>query len=291
MSDPFGSLRALGTAEDLELTPDPAFATGLRARLERALLQPAPTTDGEPLMLSPYLAVADARAAIAFYTAAFGAVLRGAPYIMDNDRIGHAELTLGESVLMLADEFPETGFIGPLNRGGSSVTLHLTVPDVDAVLARAVAAGGTLEREPTDASYGRTGVVIDPVGHRWMVQTRRDPTPEKPPRHGDVGYQSLYVPDVERSKAFFAAVLGWTYRGGGSDGGWQAEGVRPMTGLMGGAERPEVQLCFAVDDVAAAVRRVREAGGTAQEPASQSYGLLAECTDDQGMRFQVWQSH
>ena len=81
-----------------------------------------------------------------------------------------AEVELDGDVLMLADEFPELGLVGPHTRGGVSQSLHLTVRDVDAVVARAVAAGGRLDREPADTPHGRTGVVVDPAGHRWMVQ-------------------------------------------------------------------------------------------------------------------------
>lgn len=324
MADPFDALRALGTgAQDPSDAPDPAFASALRARLERVLLasaaggrsgavpppssspsstataRPAPTPAplGGPVSLSPYLTVADARAALAFYAEAFGAVPHGETHEMPDGRIGHAEVRVGTAVVMLADEYPEAGLIGPLALGGVSATMHLEVADADAAVARAVAAGAVLEREVADAPYGRTGVVRDPAGHRWMLQTPApagsaadpDPAPARAPRHGDVGYQTLYVPDVERAKAFFGNLLGWTFGAGGSPGGWEAQGVSPMTGLMGGAVAPEVQLCFQVDDVRAAVQRVRVLGGTAQDPQDRPYGRLAECVDDQGMPFQVWQ--
>ncbi len=244
------------------------------------------------MALAPYLTVPDTRRALRFYVEAFGGVPRGEPYVMEDGRIGHAEIELGGVAMMLADEFPEMGLVGPVARGGVSASLYLTVPDVDAVVARAVAAGAELEREPADAPYGRTGVVRDPAGHRWMLQTPVAPDPVAAtyePRHGDVGYQSLYVEDVERTKAFFGQVLGWTYAPGNAPGGWEAEGTAPMTGLMGGADRAEVQLCFRVDDARAAVTKVRSAGGTADEPDDRPYGLMAECRDDQGMRFQLWQ--
>lgn len=290
MSDPLDALRRLDALPGPDDLPDPAFAAALRARLERALLAAAPLpAPGGPMTLSPYLSVPDARAAIAFYVEAFGAVPRGETYEMEDGRIGHAELVVGGSVVMLADEFPEMGLTGPLALGGVSASLHLEVPDVDAVVTRAVAAGATLEREPADASYGRTGVVRDPAGHRWLVQTPAAPAHAPAGKHGDVGYQTIYAPDVERAKAFLGRVLGWTYRAGSTPGGWEAEGVVPMTGLAGGADRVEVQLCFQVDDVEAAVERVRAAGGTAQEPERKPYGALVECEDDQGMRFQLWQ--
>ena len=297
MTDAWEDLRSLGTASgralELDLAPGTAFAAALRTRLEGLLLQPtAPDAPGGavPTTLSPYLVVADARAALAFYAEAFGAVPRGQVVEMDDGRIGHAEVVVGETVLMLADEFPELGLLGPLARGGSTTSMHLTVPDVDAVVSRAVAAGGRLEREVADAPYGRTGVVLDPAGHRWMLQTPPATTPSAPAAgRSDVGYQTMYVPDVERTKAFFGQVLGWTYVGGDAEGGWEAEGVVPQTGLMGGAARPEVQLCFRVDDALEAARRVSAASGTAQEPQDKPYGLLVECADDQGMRFQLWQ--
>ena len=302
MTDAWEGLRALGTDPGpslrLDLVPDPAFAAALRGRLEALLLQPSvPTVTGGSMSitqtLSPYLAVADARAALAFYVEAFGAVPRGQVYEMEDGRIGHAEVLVGDTVLMLADEYPEIGLLGPMARGGSTTSLHLTVPDVDAVVSRAVAAGATLEREVADAPYGRTGVVLDPAGHRWMVQTPPAATGSTAGsdagRQADVGYQTLYVPDVERTKSFFAQALGWTYVGGEAEGGWEAEGVVPQTGLMGGAARPEVQLCFRVEDARDGLQRVRAAGGTAEEPQDKPYGLLAECVDDQGMRFQLWQ--
>ena len=299
MTDAWAGLRSLGTAPGpslgLDLAPGADFAAALRTRLEDLLLQPsAPSAPGGAMTVSPYLAVHDARAALAFYVQAFGAVPRGPVHEMEDGRIGHAEVLVGDTVLMLADEYPELGLLGPLARGGSTTSLHLTVPDVDAVVERAVRAGATLEREVADAAYGRTGVLLDPSGHRWMVQTppadsALSESARAAARPTDVGYQTLYVPDVERTKAFFADVLGWSYAGGDAEGGWEAEGVVPQTGLMGGAPRPEVQLCFRVDDVREGVRRVAAAGGTAQEPEDKPYGLLAECTDDQGMRFQLWQ--
>ena len=295
MSDVDRPFRALA-GSDAPVAPDPAFAARLRARLQRKLLgvRSTPTPPGGPAMsqLTPYLVVRGARATIDWYTDAFGARLVRDPYVMDDDRIGHAELDVGGAQLFLADEHPELGLAAP-EPGRVAVSMHLTVPDVDVVVARAAERGAVVERPPVDAPYGRTGVVVDPSGHRWMVQTPPAAAPQDAGtpvgEHGDVGYQTLYTPDVERTKAFFGDVLGWRYTGGEAQGGWEASGVVPMTGLMGGAPRPEVQLCFQVDDALDAVRRVRAAGGSAEEPADRPYGLLAECTDDQGMRFQLWQ--
>src|SRR4051812_33504132 len=156
MTDPFAQLRR----PEVPVDPDPGFAAHLRARLARELVQ---TPTGGPAMtqLIPYLSVRDARAAIDWYADAFGARLVGDPYVMADDRIGHAALEIGDAMLFLADEHPELGLAGP-QEGSVSVSLHLSVPDVDAVVTRAAGLGATVERPPTDAPYGRTGVVVDP---------------------------------------------------------------------------------------------------------------------------------
>ena len=120
--------------------------------------------------IQPHLVVDDGRAALDFYQAAFGAeitlLLEG-----PGPLVGHAELALpGGGSFALASEFPDMGILGPKSRGGTSVSLHLDVPDCDAAAERAVKAGATQERAPTDEFYGhRTAVLVDPFGHRWMV--------------------------------------------------------------------------------------------------------------------------
>ena len=120
--------------------------------------------------ITPYLVVRGAEAAIDFYRRAFGAeeILR----LPMGDRIGHAEIRIGDSVVMLADEFPEMDALGPASRGGPTSSLLLYTGDVDAMFARAVAAGGTVERVPQDQFYGdRMGTLLDPFGQRWSIAT------------------------------------------------------------------------------------------------------------------------
>ncbi|WP_172294237.1 VOC family protein [Pseudoruegeria sp. HB172150] len=120
--------------------------------------------------LTPYIIVKDAARAIAFYTAAFGAEEDFRMTDPGDGRIGHAELKLGDSVLMLADEYPDFGALSPDTVGGTPVTLHLQVDDVDALVAMAELAGATILRRPADQSFGeRNAQVQDPFGHRWMV--------------------------------------------------------------------------------------------------------------------------
>ena len=144
-------------------------------------------------MITPYLAVTDARAALDWYQEAFAARLRTEPIVMPNGTIGHAELDLGGATLMVSEEHPEIGVTAPTPGEGVPVTIHLEVADVDAVIRRAVGAGARLERPAADYDYGRNGVIRDPFGHRWLISA----APNQPGfRHGDIGYVSLWVPDV-----------------------------------------------------------------------------------------------
>jgi PhnB protein len=128
----------------------------------------------------PYLIVAGAREAIGFYERAFGFVERLRLETPDGF-IGHAELTLGDAVLMVSEEVPALGFYSPAHYGGTPVTLALYVPDVDAAVARAVAAGAKPRRPVEDQFYGdRSGSVVDPFGHVWTLATHvEDVSPQE----------------------------------------------------------------------------------------------------------------
>ena len=135
-----------------------------------------PIPEGYP-QLAPYLHVDGAAAAIDFYTKVFGARERmrmDAP----GDRIGHAEIDIGDALIMLADEFPDMGVRGPKAIGGTPVTIHLYVDDVDAVFAAALEAGATALGEVHDRFYGdRAGEFEDPFGHRWSIATHVEDVP------------------------------------------------------------------------------------------------------------------
>jgi PhnB protein len=136
-----------------------------------------PIPDGYP-HVTPYLHVKGAAEAIDFYTKVLGAKERmrlGAP----GDRVGHAELQLGEGMIMLADEFPDMGVRGPQTIGGTPVTIHVYVEDVDAVFKAALEAGATEKRAPEDRFYGdRAAEFEDPFGHRWSIATHVEDVPE-----------------------------------------------------------------------------------------------------------------
>ena len=122
--------------------------------------------------LTPHLTVAGAADAIAFYSKAFGAVEQARMPTPDGKLI-HASVKIGDSMLMLVDENPAWGIVGPKALNGTSVTIHLAVDDVDAVYARAIEAGATVRMAPTDMFWGaRYGVLIDPFGHSWSVATQ-----------------------------------------------------------------------------------------------------------------------
>lgn len=116
-----------------------------------------------------YLCVDDAGAAIDFYGKAFGATEKFR-LTEPGGRIGHAELDFGGVTVMLSEEYPEYDIRGPRALGGTPVSIHLHVDDADAMIARAVDAGASVERAPQDEFYGeRGGVVRDPFGHRWNI--------------------------------------------------------------------------------------------------------------------------
>lgn len=130
--------------------------------------------------LTPHLICRDAASALDFYARAFGAVeLMRLP--APDGRLMHATLRIGDSHLMLVDEMPEWGALGPLSLGGSPVTVHLCVEDVDAAFQQAVAAGATPKMQPADMFWGdRYGQLVDPFGHRWSLATHvRDVPPEQ----------------------------------------------------------------------------------------------------------------
>ncbi len=128
--------------------------------------------------VTPYLIVDDAAEAIRWYGEALGAteVLR----LPMGDKIGHAEIRIGDSHVMLSDEWPDYGKLGPKSRGGATSSLMVYLADVDAAFERAVAAGGTAEQPVQDQFYGdRSGSFRDPFGHSWTLATHVEDVPEE----------------------------------------------------------------------------------------------------------------
>jgi PhnB protein len=140
--------------------------------------------------LAPYLIVKGAAGAIEHYIAAFGAreIYR---LVEPSGKVGHAELEIGRSRFMLADEYPDWGALSPVTVGGTPVSLHLYVDDVDAVVARAVDAGATVLRAVKDEFFGdRTAQVMDPFGHKWHLATHKeDVSPAEMQRRMDAAFE------------------------------------------------------------------------------------------------------
>ena len=223
-------------------------------------------------------------------------------------------LRIGGAELFLSDEYPDYDAVSPTTLGGTTVSLHLVVPDVDAVYERAVAQGARGDRPPADQPYGdRSSTIVDPFGHRWMISTpianptaaeindamsnftvTRATAPDAASTSAPVelGYFTLPSPDTARASRFYGALFGWTTEPGGI-----VEGLRPRqqhpAAVRVRAGRP--------GDTAAAVlpgrrpggRRRRgsgELGGTVVEQSESPSGIVADCRDDQGERFQLWQA-
>ena len=129
-----------------------------------------PIPDGYSVV-APYLIIPGAAKALEFYKQALGAKER-MRLEMPGGAVGHAEIQFGDSVVMLADEFPQMGAHGPAKYGGSPISLHLYVTDVDAVVAKAVSLGAKIARPVANQFYGdRSGTITDPFGHIWNIAT------------------------------------------------------------------------------------------------------------------------
>lgn len=297
------------SGDDQPVSPDPAFAARLRARLEAALTlpthtqgvdmsgtdtaiadlnQPATTPAPARSAVVAYLAAPDARAAIAWYRDALGAVPVGEPIVMDDGRIGHAELELAGGIFYLADEFPEMGLKAPAPQE-NSVSLMLNVPDTDVALERARTLGAQVQREPYENYGTRNAVIIDPSGHRWMltgpVVPDSRPAAVAPIQHGDVGYVSVWAPDIARAARFYEQVLGWAF----DPATHQVTNTRQHVGIFNTDGPPTLFCCYAVADLDQAHQAITAAGGVAGEPQVREFGTVLDATDPDGTAFAVFQ--
>jgi uncharacterized glyoxalase superfamily protein PhnB len=299
MTDPFETLREPVTPAG----PDPGFAGRLRQQLTQEVFTSSggtmsqqvaePQAAREPVRtpaLTPYIMVSDARRAMDWYVQVLGARRRGEPIVSADGTIGHAELRLGDAVLMLAeasDLWPDVPVRAPDHPATFSHTLHLEVDDVDGTTERARNGGAAVEREPTDQFYGRGAVIVDPFGHRWMLL--RPPAQVARLHQGDVANVTMTARDADGARAFYEAVLQVPFSPA-HPGTWRTDQITPPLGIRPTRDgEPAVELSFRVDDITAAIERVRAAGGRADEPRRMPYGLHAECTDDQGATFRLVQ--
>jgi len=324
MADPLDALRLPATP----IAPDPGFRDRLRARLEAALAPP-PDPDALPAIqlrpqedtmsdtatttttpLSPYISVSDAAAALDWYRDVLGAI-ETTRFVGDDGRVGHAEVVIGGSKLMLADEYPEIDIHGPAHYGGTSVSLYLEVVDVDHTYRLAVEQGAESEREPSDQFHGnRNAVVRDPWGHRWMLTQpiaadRAEAAADADPGDfGDVreyqisgrppvepGYITMQTRDLERARAFYGALFAWQVEPGNLEGGGHIANTRFPMGFMtteGAEPAGPVTLYFRVDEIESYAAKVEELGGQVLARNDYPSGGNAECVDDQGFRFDLF---
>ena len=319
MTDPLDQLRL----PDEPVQPDRRFVIGLRAGIVAALdvLDAASvptvtlpersttvsdttitTTPAVTAAVTPYICVNDGVAALRWYADVLGAV-ELVRYTADDGRIGHAEMSIGGATFMLSDEYPDFGVLSPTTLGGAGFSMHLVVPDVDAVHARVVESGTAIDRPPSDEAYGaRSFTMRDPFGHRWMIQTPiASPTTEEiesgmpgysitaaAPPPVEIGYVTFASPDTARASRFYGELFGWATEPGNDQYGHIGNTRLPM-GLTPGPADEAPSVYFRVDDIARYTARVRELGGEVVSETTYDSGPNAVCHDDQGRQFQLWQ--
>lgn len=176
----------------------------------------------------------------------------------------------------------------------STLFLCFYTDDVDATMERVRQAGG-MTGEPRDEPHGRTVGCVDNQGVYFALvelpghggRLARDLRNGE--RNGDVSYVTMEVVDSEKARSFYGSVLNWQFSRGRVEDGWGVDDIVPMTGMQGGHARATTVPMYRVDDIYATVARLRARGGTSSDPEQQSYGLSAECVDDQGTRFYLGQ--
>lgn len=244
-------------------------------------------------VITPYLCVHDATAALDWYREFFGASVGNV--IPWEGRVGHAELDVSGAVFYLSDEAPQLGVVAPTRDGSqSSVSIVLHVAAVEEFVARAERGGAVVQRPIEEGHGSRSAWIVDPFGHRWNVgtpvydaeQTAARRAPSEP------YYMTLTTADVERGSAFYGAVLGWEFVDQDNGGRHVTNtempiGLRATENPHGDTAPGEIQMWFTVRDFDDAVERVRVAGGTIVELNAWDSGREAICEDDQGVMFKL----
>ena len=307
-------------AKGLVGLPRETFRVELREQLTRRDSMSSPAQKKEELSVRSvtlYLCLANASAAIDFYREAFGA--KELFRLAEGEKIGHAEIQIGNAVIMLSDEYPDYGALSPQTIGGSPVKIHLDVTDVDAFAEKALSAGATLVRPIEDQFYGaRSGQIADPFGYTWTVSTHLKDVPieelqkqfdeftqqqrsvkeksemrlsVKPPKNAREGFHSvtpyITVPRPAELIDFVTHAFGAVehFRTTGSAGGMHAEvKIGDSIVMIGGAEHIEPKptaIHLYVPDIDDAYARAVEAGAKVlMEPADQPYGERSAGVED-----------
>lgn len=308
-----------GVAQDLIGLPRETFRAELQQQLIRrdSMSSPAPQPETNPVRsMSLYICVANASAAIDFYREAFGAKEMWR-LVEPGGKIGHAEIQIGNTSLMLSDEYPDYNTLSPETIGGSSVKIHLDVEDVDAFAERAIKAGATLLRPIADQFYGdRSGQLADPFGYTWIVATHikdvpveemqkemdkwtqaqsaknsseggyvKEPEMRRENRHAVTPYITVHQPAalIDFLREAFDAIE--HFRATGPAGGMHAElSIGDSIVMIGGAEHIEPKptaIHLYVPDVDQAYERALKAGAKSLMPvADQPYGERSGGVED-----------
>ena len=292
-------------AHELLYLPREGFKTGLKLELERKYSM---ATQAQPAIrqtAAPRLRIKNVAAAIKFYEEVFGA--KEITRFEVHGQIPHVELAIGNSVIMLGEEAPEYGFPGPEAYGGSPVSIHLFVEDVDKVAGHAVAAGARLIRPPSDQFYGdRDAILADPFGYNWHVATHKEelseremhrrfeamekeqeakkPTPGEAPGETQTITPYLVAQDAAGLIDFVKDTFGAreNFRGIGSAGGMHADISLGESKLMIGGGGPKLAwrgesqpmaLHVYVEDIDTVYQRALNAGAISiHPPQDQEYG-------------------
>ncbi len=269
MTDPFEDLLEPVVPVD----PDPRFAASLRVLLEAAFVRPTtpaggsmPATAVQGDVVYASLWSPDSARAAAFY----GSVL-GWRFSADRRRIEGLGQHLG-----LWSDARRTTF------------LSHAVADMDDAIARVRAAGG-VAGDAVEEPYGLSAECVDNQGLPFAMHLSSPGPRPSGFAQGEIVYLTMNVRDSETARAFYGSVFGWSFTPGSIADGWQVQGPSTMFGLHGGHAEAAVLPMYAVDDVTAAVSRVRAAGGTATDPVQMPYGITSDCVDDQGVRFYLGQ--
>ena len=318
--NPFDQLRA----DDTAVAPDPRFAARLRTHVEAALApdvrlpdrrtsttQETTVSDTTTVataapaatqIITPYITVNDGAGALQWYADALGAT-ETMRYTGDDGRVGHAEILVHGARIYLSDAYPEIGVVAADSYEGSSCALHLEVADCDAAYARAVEHGAVSQREPDDQGHGsRTATVVDPYGHRWMLnQTIAAPsadeiqaatpgftvedktvTPDPDGRPIQLGYYSIRTDDVAAAASFYSRLFGWEVD---SESGFVSNCDLPFS--FQNQYNEGYRLWLTVKDPEPVIARVLELGGEIVSDEVYESGRAIECRDDQGRSFDL----
>ena len=297
-TDPLDALRTPITP----LAPDSAFAADLRDRLVRAM--PAPTA--KEALMSTHMPTRPRNGFrhgdVSYITLGLPDLARGRAFY--GSVLGwHFSAGSGEHGAQVDEIAPMMGlWDGEQPAGGRlhGAVLGFRVDDIDAAVAAVRAHGGT-SNDPHPEPYAMAAEGQDDQGIPFYLHEMPSRGGDSPPAGGepsngevagDVSYLTMVVPDLDAAHAFYRGVFGWTFTIGRT-GGAQVSGVSPQMGMTtrpeAGPTTPGVILCYRVDDIAAALERVRDGGGSAREVVRRPYGREALCADDQGTPFYLHQ--